>query len=266
MSEAEGPLLPHGGYRKLRSYKVAEAVYDATVVFCRRLLAHDRRLTDQMVQAARSGVRNISEGSGAAATSRKSEMKLTNVARASLSDELLRDYESFLVQNGLRVWPKESREARAMRIRLAQDRASDLPPASGGAVRLTGLMGLSDFVSKAQPEFAGNAMVCAVNQAAYLLRRQLESQGRAFVEKGGFTENLYSARTKARNAKAVAGLSAPSCPACGKPMVCRTAKTGFKNGQPFCGCSIYPKCKGILAISSASPTGQTSRTSRTNTK
>ena len=113
MSKAEGPLLPHGGYRRLRSYKVAEVVYDATIVFCRRFLANDRRLTDQMVQAARSGVRNISEASGAAATSRKSEMKLTNVARASLSDELVGDYNSFLVQRGLRVWPKESREARA---------------------------------------------------------------------------------------------------------------------------------------------------------
>src|SRR5437016_1257678 len=96
--EMPSPFLPHGGYRKLRSYKVAEAVYDATVVFCRRFYARDRRMADQMVQAARSGVRNISEGSGAAATSRKSEMKLTNVARASLSDELLRDYESFLRQ------------------------------------------------------------------------------------------------------------------------------------------------------------------------
>jgi len=106
-------LLPHGGYRRLHSYKVAAAVYDATVVFCRRFLAHDRRTSDQMVQAARSGVRNISEGSGAAATSSKSEMKLTNVARASLADELLPDYESFLMQNGLRVWPKESAMARA---------------------------------------------------------------------------------------------------------------------------------------------------------
>src|SRR5438552_18968995 len=85
-TESEGPLLPHGGYRKMRSYKVAQAVYDATVVFCRRFFAQDRRMTDQMVQAARSGVRNISEGSGSAATSRKTEMKLTNVARASLSD------------------------------------------------------------------------------------------------------------------------------------------------------------------------------------
>jgi restriction system protein len=117
MNEPEGPLLAHGGYRKLRSYKVADAVYDATVVFCRRFLVNDRRMTDQMVQAARSGVRNISEGSGAAATSRKTEMKLTNVARASLSDELLQDFTSFLVQNGLRVWPKESREARIMRDR-----------------------------------------------------------------------------------------------------------------------------------------------------
>src|SRR5437773_1741241 len=90
--EETGPFLPHSGYRKLRSYKVAEAVYDATVVFCRRFFARDRRMSDQMVQAARSDVRNISEGSGAAATSRKSEMKLTNVARASLSDELLSDY------------------------------------------------------------------------------------------------------------------------------------------------------------------------------
>src|SRR5438477_8856984 len=146
MSSPASPLLPHGGYRKLRSYKVAEAVYDATVVFCRRFLAQDRRTTDQMVQAARSGVRNISEGSGAAATSRKTEMKLTNVARASLSDELLRDYESFLVQNGLRVWPKDCREARLMRERLTHDSAQPLPPACAGVVRLTGLSGLSDFV------------------------------------------------------------------------------------------------------------------------
>src|SRR5215470_18165198 len=132
MNQGLEPLLPHGGYRKLRSYKVAEAVYDATVVFCRRFLAHDRRLTDQMVQAARSGVRNISEGSGAAATSRKTEMKLTNVARASLSDELLRDYESFLTQNGLRVWPKDSREARAMRVRLMRDHAPPMAPPPGG--------------------------------------------------------------------------------------------------------------------------------------
>jgi len=179
MSSPESPLLPHGGYRKLRSYKVAEAVYDATVVFCRRFLSNDQRMSDQMVQAARSGVRNISEGSGAAATSRKSEMKLTNVARASLSDELLRDYESFLTQQGLRVWPKDSREALAMRARLAQDDAR--VATSAAKVRLSGLAGLSQFVEKAEPELVANAMLCAVNQAAYLLKRQLERQGETFL-------------------------------------------------------------------------------------
>jgi len=192
------PLLPHGGYRNLRSYKVAEAVYDATVVFCRRFFPQDRRMTDQMVQAARSGVRNISEGSGAAATSRKTEMKLTNVARASLNDELLRDYESFLRQNGLRLWPGDSREARAMRDRLSKDRVEDLPPAPPGKIRLTGLAGLADFVAQAPPELAANAMVCAVHQAAYLLKRQIESQGRSFLREGGFTENLYRQRVESR--------------------------------------------------------------------
>ena len=260
-SEPEGPFLPHAGYHKLRSYKVAEAVYDATVVFCRRFLAGDRRLTDQMVQAARSGVRNISEGSGAAATSRKTEMKLTNVARASLSDELVSDYSSFLVQNGLRVCPKESREARAMRARLAQDFVPAKGKLPAGKVFLSGLSGLSDFVAKAEPELAANAMLCAVHQAAYLLRRQLQSQGRAFLEHGGFTENLYAARVSARNAQAQAG--GPRCPTCGGPMQERTAKAGHHAGQPFWGCASYPNCKGILAKTQTSQTGPTSPTSPT---
>jgi restriction system protein len=197
--KSDSPLLPHGGYRNLRSYAVAEAVYDATVVFCRRFYAHDRRMTDQMVQAARSGVRNISEGSGVAGTSRKSEMKLTGTSRASLSDELLRDYETFLRRNGLRLWPGDSREALAMRKRLQADRVEDLPPPPPGGVRLTGLAGLADFVARADPELAANAMVCAVHQAAYLVRRQLEAQARDFQKHGGFTENLYRTRKRSRD-------------------------------------------------------------------
>jgi four helix bundle suffix protein len=250
MSDMESPLLPYGGYHKLRSYKVAEAVYDATVVFCRRFFKHDRRMSDQMVQAARSGVRNISEGSGAAATSRKSEMKLTNVARASLSDELLRDYESFLRQNGLRVWSKESREALAMRARLAQDQTANLPPRQGGGVRLRGLAGLSEFVGEAAPELAGNAMLCAVNQASYLLRRQLESQGQAFLKSGGFTERLYGARSQWKKSDGAEGADKPRCPVCGQAMLRRTARKGPKIGRPFWGCSTYPDCKGTLEVSS----------------
>ena len=236
-----GPLLPHGGYRKLRSYKVAQAVYDATVVFCRRFLSQDRRLKDQMVQAARSGVRNISEGSGAAATSRKTEMKLTNVARASLADELLPDYESFLAQNGLRIWPKESQKARAMRARLRQDRVAEPAVEPAGRVRLAGLSGLADFVAGAEPELAGNAMLCAVHQAVYLLNRQLRSQQRSFVEGGGFSESLYRERQQARAA-------GPECPACGKPMVERVARQGPRAGKAFWGCTAYPLCAGTRPV------------------
>ena len=235
-------MLPHGGYRKLRSYKVAEAVYDATVVFCRRFLAHDRRTSDQMVQAARSGVRNISEASGAAATSRKTEMKLTNVARASLSDELLRDYESYLLQNGHRVWPKDSREALAMRTRLAKDH-TPVPASKTGIVRLTGLGGLSEFVEKAHPEIAANAMLCAVNQAAYLLKRQLQSQEDAFLKQGGFTENLHAARTRARDSIAATS-ETPACPKCQKPMTRRSLKSGTKSRAGILGMLSLPELPG----------------------
>ncbi|MBM4084389.1 MAG: four helix bundle protein [Planctomycetes bacterium] len=260
--EEDSVFLPHGGYRHLRSYKVAEAVYDATVVFCRRFYPQNQRQSDQMVQAARSGVRNISEGSGAAATSRKGEMKLTNVARASLNDELRRDYESFLRQHGLRVWPKESRETQAMRARLAQDCTTDLPPVPPDTVRLTGLFGLSDFVARAEPELAANAMLCAVNQAVYLLKRQLESQGRAFLEKGGFTENLYSARKRARASDRSDGSdrsdkqAKPPCPRCGKPMALRTARRGPRAGQSFWGCSAYPDCRGTRPAESSDQSDQ----------
>jgi four helix bundle suffix protein len=85
-----------------------------------------------------------------------------------------------------------------MRARLEKDQAPNLPPAKAGGVRLKGLAGLSEFVEQAAPELAGNAMLCAVNQAAYLLKRQLESQGRAFLDSGGFTEKLYGARSQRR--------------------------------------------------------------------
>ncbi len=257
MSEAS-PLLPHGGYEHLRAYKVAEVVYDATVVFCDRFVEKSSRTHDQMVQAARSGVRNISEGSGAAATSKKSEMLLTNVARASLSDELLKDYRSFLIQRGLPLWEKDSSKALAMRERLRHDVAPNLPSEQEGRTRLTGLTGLTEFVREAEPEIAANAMVCAVNQAAYLLRKLVERQSRDFVEKGGFTESLYEARTKARAGDG----DAPECPLCGKPMRRRTAGKGANAGKEFWGCSAYPECRGTLEVAGESDKSDLSDNSR----
>jgi four helix bundle suffix protein len=237
-------FLPHGGYEKLRSYVIAEAVYDATVVFCNRFIDKTSRTHDQMIQAARSGVRNISEGSGAAATSKKMEMKLTNVARASLNDELAKDYKSYLVQTGLRLWHKDSRECLAVRERLKHDVFPNLPaPKSKDQVILTGLAGLADFVKRAEAELAANAMLCAINQAAYLLKRQIESQAKDFKENGGFTERLHAARIQARAEQT----GTPQCPLCGKPMCRRTAG---KTDRQFWGCPTYPNCKGTREIES----------------
>ncbi len=118
MNRLDDLILPHGGYRKLRSFAVALADYDGTVVFCDRFIDKRSRTHDQMVQAARSGVQNIAEGSLASVTSKKFELKLTRVARASLG-ELIRDYEDYLRKNRLPVWHKDSPKVRAMRARLA---------------------------------------------------------------------------------------------------------------------------------------------------
>src|ERR1039457_2219900 len=106
MGEAEKLIPAHGGYRKLKSFQVAQLAYDVTVRFCERYIDRKSRTRDQMVQAARSGVQNIAEGSQASGTSKKMELKLTNVARASL-EELRLDYEDFLRQRGMEMWPRE---------------------------------------------------------------------------------------------------------------------------------------------------------------
>jgi restriction system protein len=189
-----------------------------------------------MVQAARSGVRNIEEGSVASATSKKTELKLTNVARVSL-EELMRDCEDFLRQRGLRVWDKDSAQAREVRTRLASDQSN------GSDV--------SGAMKAATPENAANTLLCLINQASYLLHRQLERLEQDFVEHGGFTERLYAMRTQRRasdasdrSEKSDISSQAPVCPVWAKPMRLRTARQGPRAGSQFWGCSGYPDCRG----------------------
>lgn len=187
-------IPPHGGYRTLRSFQVAELVYDGTVVFCDRFVDKRSRTHDQMVQAARSGRQNIAEGSMASATSKKTELTLTNVAKASL-EELLLDYEDFLRQRGLHRWDKESPEALAVRNRFRSDR-SDKSDTLDKSDR-------SDFsdpygIAAASPAAAANTLICLINQATYLLKRQLEKLEQNFLQEGGFTERLYQARQETR--------------------------------------------------------------------
>jgi len=182
----EGHFIPkHGGYRRLRSFQAAQAAYDATVAFCSRFVDRRSRTHDQMVQAARSGVQNIAEGSMASAMSKKMEIKLTGVARASL-EELLQDYEDFLRQRGLAVWPKDSPEALAVRSLYRSD-TPDRPDPYG--------------IATATPEAAANTLICLINQASYLLGRQLQRLEQQFLTEGGTTERMYRAR-RARRAGA----------------------------------------------------------------
>jgi restriction system protein len=181
-----GLIPPHGGYRKLASFRSAQQVYDATVIFCDRFLSLHSRTRDQMVQAARSGVQNIAEGSMASATSKKTELKLTGVARASL-EELLLDYEDFLRQRGLGIWPKDSPRALAVRARYRSD-PSDRSDASDPYSAKT-----------ADAETAANTLICLINQASFLLGRQMRQLEQRFLEEGGFTERLYRERTRRRD-------------------------------------------------------------------
>lgn len=182
----EGKLIPpHGGYRKLRSFQCAQLVYDSTVVFCDRFVEKRSRTHDQMVQAARSGVQNIAEGSMASATSKKTELKLTGVARASL-EELLLDYEDFLRQRGLRIWGKDSAEALAVRKAYQSDGPDKSDRSDPYGLRT------------ATPEVAANTLICLINQASFLLGRQLQRLEQQFLDEGGFTERLYRERQARR--------------------------------------------------------------------
>ncbi|MEW5947922.1 MAG: four helix bundle suffix domain-containing protein [Thermodesulfobacteriota bacterium] len=179
-------IPPHGGYRDLQSYKMAEIVYDATVTFCDRFIDKRSRTHDQMVQAARSGKQNIAEGSMASGTSKKTEMKLIGVARASL-EELLLDFQDFLRQKGLALWGKEHPQAQAIRkLAWAKNRSYATYKA---------------YIEQSSPEVAANTMLCLIHQTNYLLDQQLKALGKEFLKEGGFTERLYRTRSQAKKKK-----------------------------------------------------------------
>jgi four helix bundle suffix protein len=232
------PLIPqHGGYRKLKSFQLAQLVYDVTVRFCERYIDRRSRTRDQMVQAARSGVQNIAEGSQASGTSKKTEIKLTNVARASL-EELRLDYEDFLRQRGLPLWPPDhpalvrfkakrcatvsevrrwveeehgreehgrtrTNRTRTNRDELVEAGTSSLSVRGGPCPSVSVREGPCPSVSvreglSSSPTLVANAALSLLNLCCYLLDRQLAAQARAFENEGGFTERLYRVRSKRR--------------------------------------------------------------------
>ena len=208
MAEFEKLIPKHGGYRKLKSFQIAQLVYDVTVRFCRRYIDRGSRTCDQMVQAARSGVQNIAEGSQASGTSKRTELKLTNVARASL-EELRLDYEDFLRQKGLPLWEKEDprrKELVSRRPSSADDVADWVKKVyEDGRNRLNKHNGQKPIsiksitsISSSYPEIAANAALVLIGVASSLLDRQLAVQAKMFEKEGGFTERLYRVRQQNR--------------------------------------------------------------------
>lgn len=171
-----------GNYKKLLSYQKADVIYQITYDFCSRFLSKGDRTIDQMIQAARSGKQNIIEGCAASATSAKTEIKLVNVAKASLR-ELLEDYEDFLKTHNFRKWEKGSAEFEAMRKLGKEHNDADF---------------FMTLVASRPPETIANMAIILINQADYLLFKQLERLEKDFIENGGFSEKMTALRKKQR--------------------------------------------------------------------
>lgn len=258
-SPAPHGLRPSGGYRQLRSFQVTTIIYDATVAFCDRFVDKRSRTVDQMVQAARSGRQNIAEGSRASATSSQTELRLVNVARASL-DELLLDYEDHLRQRGLPLWTKDDPQALAVRTvgraRTLQPSAQSYPSDQSDA------SSYAPWLHHREATVVANTIICLIHQANYLLDQQVAALERDFIHEGGYSEKLAAARIAERRKQdrsLTSDQSAPSnqsdprsplpaCPFCAKPMALRTARKGPTAGSQFFGCTAYPDCKGTRPL------------------
>jgi four helix bundle suffix protein len=181
---SDSTFLPkHGNYQELKAFQKAEVVYDLTVRFARKYLSRGDRTIDQMVQAARSGKKNLLEGSKASRTSKDMEIKLTNVGRASL-EELLDDYLDFLRSRDLPLWAKDSREALYVRrLGTKQPQTFELYRA---------------IFATRPPEIIANMAICWINQANYLIDRQIARLEKDFLEQGGLRERMTRARLEQR--------------------------------------------------------------------
>jgi four helix bundle suffix protein len=180
----EGFIPQHGGYRHLITYQKAEIIYDGTVYFTKRFFGKFDRTIDQMVQAARSGKQNIVEASMASATSKETEIKLTNVARASL-EELKIDYKDFLRTNKLELWDMDHPLTKRFR---EINRTPDATYAT-----------YQKALENPEPVICANSLICLINIVSYLLNQQIKSLEKAFINEGGLRERMTKARIDRRN-------------------------------------------------------------------
>ena len=188
-------VLPSGGYRKLKSFQLSQLIYDITVPFTELYISSQSRSRDQMVQAARSGVQNIAEGSIDAATSVRMELNLYNVARASL-EELRLDYQDYLRQHNSPEWGKDSPLYQEFVARRIADRAGFKAFIRWAESSATNVKTYPETPYKSI--LVANATLLLIASAVYFLRRQIEEKSKKFIEEGGFSERMHQIRREKR--------------------------------------------------------------------
>ena len=237
------------GYYFLDAWVMSHIIHQATISFCRQFLNKDNdpsgRLYDQMVMAARSAPANIAEGSSRRQTGRETEMRLTDVARASLS-ELLSDFMAFSLTYNIEPWQKDSENYRRFR-ELQLQRANygtDIEHDAWLHIQAQRRR-FAPWVESENLSIRVNAIMQLINRNISMLQKMISRQLDDFKQTGGFTEGLSKERV-AEQAQQAEKQGAPSCPRCGNPMILRTIKRGSRAGQQFYGCSHYPQCQGTI--------------------
>jgi len=237
------------GYRRLDSWVMACLIQLGTDIFCEKFLTRKLdptgRQYDQMTQAARSGKANIVEGSARAGTSKETEMRLTDVAKASL-DELSSDYEKWLLRKGLVPWHRDSKEAKEiLQIRFDKTRYGADWMHDSCVHILEQKKKFDKWFLSNDDVVVANCLLILIVRCIYMLSKQISQQVEEFKQDGGFREKLTQIRIEGKQK----GLDAPTCPICECVMYLRKATTGRNAGKEFWGCSNYPECNGLVAKS-----------------
>ena len=238
-------------YYWLDTWVLANVIQLATQDFCTRFLNQTNdpcgRLFDQMTMAARSAPANIAEGNSRHSTSKESEMRLTDVARATLA-ELANDYLNWLLRRDSLPWSVTSAEYLAVNsIKLDRpDYKDDVQHQSSKHI-LSQKHKFDLWLTSSDSLIAANCMLVLCNRLVLMLNRQIERQLDTFKVEGGFTESLTAERLAYRTQQSQQD-AAPTCPVCGRPMIKRVAKKGINSGKEFWSCSGYPQCNGTRNI------------------
>ncbi len=239
------------GYYWLNTWVMANVIQLATQEFCKKYLNLKNdpcgRQFDQMTQAARSGAANIAEGNSRHTTSKETEMKLTDVARASIA-ELAGDYFNWLLQQKQAPWSVASEEYKCVNaIQLDAPRYSEDVVHESGLHILAQKQKFDKWLMADDSVIAANCLLILCNRLIMMLQKQIETLLTVFTEEGGFTEALTAERLQYRTQESIEQ-DAPACPICGKPMIRRVAKKGVNSGKEFWSCTGYPDCRGTRKI------------------